>query len=41
MLKIYKNLLKNVNFYIFVHNTSRDNITNKDNYGRINIKYNK
>lgn len=45
MLKIYKNLVKNVNFNIFAHNTNKANITNitnsKDNYGRNYIKYNK
>lgn len=41
MLKIYKNLVKNVNFNIFAHNTSIDNITNNNHDRRINIKYNK
>lgn len=45
MLKIYKNLVINVNFHIFAHNTSKANIinitNNKNNYGRNNIKHNK
>lgn len=40
MLKIYKNLLKSINFDIFARNTNRANITNRDNYGGINFKYN-
>lgn len=38
---MYKNLDKNVKFYIFAHNTSRDNITNNNYDRRVNIKYNK
>ena len=35
MLKIYKNLVKIVKFYIFAHNTSRTNITNITNMEEI------